>query len=142
MLANCGGWWRPVATGERTCVDTDILIGVARRTPRALAFWQRAEAHSTMTCSVISICELLAGCRNPREQRELLRDLARVEVVHVESGDSFDAFHRYQTYHLSQGIGFLDCFLVAAATRLGCALHTLNVKHFRVVPGLPVKRPY
>ncbi len=142
MLANCGRWWKAVTTAERTFVDTDILIGVARRTPRAIAFWQRAEVRSIMTCSVISVCELLAGCRNPREQRELLKSLARVEVVHVESGDSSDALHWYRTFHLSQGIGFLDCFIAAAASRLGCVLHTLNVKHFRVVPGLQVKRPY
>jgi predicted nucleic acid-binding protein len=131
-----------VATVERTFVDTDILIGVARRAPRALAFWQRAEARSTMSCSVISVCELLAGCQNSREQRELLKSLTRVEVVHVESGDSLDALHWYRTFHLSQGIGFLDCFIAAAAARLGSVLHTLNIKHFRVVPGLQVKRPY
>ena len=129
-------------TAERTFVDTDILIGVARRASRAVDFWQRAEARSTMTCSVISVFELLGGCRNRREQRDILRDVARVDIVHVESGDSRDALQWYREFHLSQGIGFLDCFVAAAAARLGCTLHTLNTKHFRVVPGLHVKRPY
>lgn len=95
-----------------------------------------------MTCSVISVFELLDGCRNLQEQRTTLRNLAAVEIVHVESGDSRDALRWYQTFHLSQGIGFLDCFIAAAAARLGCTLHTLNTRHFRVVPGLHVKRPY
>lgn len=129
-------------TAAKTFVDTDILIGVARRAPRALDFWRRADARSTLTCSVMSVFELLGGCRNAQEQREVLKDLARVDIVHVESGDSMDALRWYRDFHLSQGIGFLDCFIAAAAARLGCTLYTLNTKHFRVVPGLHVKRPY
>jgi len=77
-----------VATQIRTFVDTDVLIDIARKNLRALDFWRRAEARSTMTCSVISVFELLAGCRNLREQRATLRSLATVEIVQVESGDS------------------------------------------------------
>jgi predicted nucleic acid-binding protein len=91
---------------------------------------------------VISVFELLGGCRSSQEQREVLKDLARVDIIQVESGDSTDALRWYRDFHLSQGIGFLDCFIAAAATRLGCTLHTLNTKHFRVVPVLQVKRPY
>lgn len=65
-----------------------------------------------------------------------------VVIVHIESGDSTDALQWYRTYHLSQGIGILDCFIAAAASRLNGPLHTLNTKHFRVIPGLRVKRPY
>jgi predicted nucleic acid-binding protein len=131
-----------VVIAARTFVDTDILIGVARRSARATDFWRRAEARSTLTCSVISVFELLGGCRNAQEQREVLKDLARVDIIHVESGDSMDALRWYRDFHLSQGIGFLDCFIAAAAARLGCTLYTLNTKHFRIVPGLQVKRPY
>mgnify|MGYP003576806841 CR=1 FL=1 len=56
-------------TAARTFVDTDILIGVARRAPRALDFWRRADARSVLTCSVISLFELLAGQR-PFEYEE------------------------------------------------------------------------
>jgi predicted nucleic acid-binding protein len=133
---------KPVATGERIFVDTDILIDVFRRVPRAVDFWRRAEARGPMICSVISVFELVAGCRNRREQRQLLRHISAVQIVHVESGDSRDALHWYQAFYLSQGIGFLDCVIAAGAARLGCVLHTLNTKHFRVIPGLSVKRPY
>jgi hypothetical protein len=95
-----------------------------------------------MACSVLSVFELLAGCRNLREQRTTLRNLAGVEIVHVESGDSRDALRWYQAFHLSQGIGIFDCLIAATAVRLGCAIYTLNTKHFRIVPGLQVKQPY
>ena len=118
-----------MATETRTFVDTDVLIDVARKDLRALGFWRRAEARSTMTCSVISVFELLAGCRNLREQRATLRSLASVDIVQVESGDSIHALHWYRSYHLSRGVGFLDCFVAAAARRLGCEVHTVNTKH-------------
>ena len=95
-----------------------------------------------MTCSVISVFELLAGCRNLREQRATLRSLATVQVVQIESDDSIQALEWYRSYHLARGIGFLDCFVAAAARRLGCQIHTLNTKHFRAIPGLKIKRPY
>jgi predicted nucleic acid-binding protein len=95
-----------------------------------------------MMCSVISVLELLAGCRNLREQRTTLKNLKDIQIIHVESSDSLNALHWYQSFHLSRGIGILDCFIAAAASRLGGTLHTLNTKHFHAVPGLQVKRPY
>jgi predicted nucleic acid-binding protein len=71
-----------------------------------------------MTCSVISVFELLAGCRNLREQRATLRSLATVEIAHAESGDSIQALQWYRSYRLSRGIGFLDCFVAASKARL------------------------
>ena len=60
-----------MATEPRTFVDTDVLIDIAKRNLRGLDFWRRAETRSIMTCSVISVFELLAGCRNIREQRSV-----------------------------------------------------------------------
>ena len=131
-----------MATESRAFVDTDVLIDIARKDHRALDFWRRAEARSTMTCSVISVFELLAGCRNLKEQRAMLRSLSTVDIVQVESGDSVQVLRWYRSYHLSRGIGFLDCFVAAAARRLDCQLHTLNTKHFRAIPGLKIARPY
>lgn len=95
-----------------------------------------------MTCSVLSVFELCAGCRNLQEQRITLKNFVRIEIVHVESGDSHDALQWYQTFHLSQGIGIFDCLIAAAASRLGGAIYTRNRKHFHVMPDLQVKQPY
>ena len=131
-----------MATELRSFVDTDVLIDIAKKDARALDFWRRTEARSRMTCSVISVFELLVGCRDLREQRATLRSLATVEIVQVESGDSLQALEWYRSYHLSRGVGFLDCFVAAAARRLDCQVHTLNTKHFRAIPGLKTMRPY
>jgi hypothetical protein len=44
-----------------------------------------------MTCSVVSVFELLAGCRYLREQRTTPKSFVTVEIVQVESGDSIQA---------------------------------------------------
>ena len=129
-------------TDQRTFIDTDILIDVARKDPRALGFWRRAEARSSMVCSVISVFDLLSGCRNLREQRATLRSLSTMEIVQVESGDSIQALEWYRSFHIPRGIGFLDCFVAAVARRLDFQVHTLNTKHFKAIPGLKVKHPY
>ena len=131
-----------MATELRTFVDTDVLIDIARKNARALDFWRRTEARSRMTCSVISVFELLAGCRSLREQRSTLRSLTTVEIAQLESGDSIQALQWYRSYHLSRGIGFLDCLVATAAGRLDCPVYTLNAKHFSALPGLKVMRPY
>ncbi len=95
-----------------------------------------------MTCSVISVFEILAGCRNLREQRVTLRSLSSIQIVQIESGDSVQALEWYRAYRLSRGIGFLDCLIGAAARRLDCEIHTLNTKHFRAITGLRILRPY
>ncbi|MBI2996873.1 MAG: type II toxin-antitoxin system VapC family toxin [Deltaproteobacteria bacterium] len=129
-------------TEEKTFVDTDILIDVARKDSRALDFWRRAEAKSGMVCSVISVFEILAGCRTMAEQRAILRSLSALDIAQVESGDSVQALEWYRRFHLARGVGFLDCFVAAAANRLKCSVHTLNTRHFRAIPGLQVRRPY
>ncbi len=100
-----------MATELRTFVDTDVLIDVARKYPRAIDFWRRAESRTMMTCSAVSVFELLAGCRNRREQQTTVKSLAAVDIVQIESGDSSQALGWYRAYHLSQGIGFLDCLM-------------------------------
>jgi len=72
----------------------------------------------------------------------MLRSFSTVDIVQVESGDSVQALQWYRSYHLSRGVGFLDCFVVVAARRLDCQVHTLNTKHFRAIPGLKIIRPY
>jgi hypothetical protein len=123
-------------------VDTDILIDIARKHARALDFWRCAEARSTMTCSVITVFELMAGCRTLREQRATLRSFASIDIVQIQSGDSAQALDWYRAYHLSRGVGFLDCLIAAATHRLDCENHTLNTKHFKAIPGLRIVRPY
>ncbi len=127
---------------EAILVDTCVLVDVLRGSPRAIGWWRRAERKHGITVSAVTVAELLAGCRDRAEQRLVQRTLAPLPPVHIEADDSKWALEQYAALRLARGVGFLDCLVAAAAVRLGCALYTLNDKHYRSLPGLRVERPY
>jgi len=57
--------------------DTDVLIDLARRLPACVNFFDELPDDAVTYLSVISKMELLAGCRNNKEQakvQEFLND--------------------------------------------------------------------
>jgi predicted nucleic acid-binding protein len=47
-----------------------------------------------------------------------------------------------QTFTLSHGLEIPDALIAATALELSLPLYTLNDRHFRMIPGLTVLRPY
>ena len=62
----------------------------------------------------------------------------------IDESISQTAFDFYKHFHLSHGVGFLDCLIAATAHSHGYRLATLNLRHFTVLSGLqdglPIKR--
>ncbi len=122
-------------------LDTSILVDILRgHTPART--WIDSLPEPTRSISVITGAELLAGCRNQREQRAVERELNLYTLIWVEENISQAAFDLYKRFHLSHGPGFLDCVIAATAITHGCRLATLNLKHFAALPGVQVQRPY
>jgi tRNA(fMet)-specific endonuclease VapC len=86
--------------------------------------------------------EIMLGARDKQEQRVLTEQLARYPVFHLESGDSESARQWFEQFHLSHGVGILDCLIVAITFRLAKSFYTFNLKHFQVIPGLHTQAPY
>ncbi len=63
-------------------------------------------------------------------------------MIQISGAISLTAWGWYRAYHLSQGIGFLDCLIGASGHHYGLIVCTLNDKHFRPLPDLQVERPY
>lgn len=49
---------------------------------------------------------------------------------------------RLRCLPLSHGLGLLDALIAACAVGRAAMLHTFNIKHYRVVPGLVAEQPY
>ncbi len=122
-------------------VDTSILIDFLRGNQSAKT-WLDGFAAGQLAISVITAAELVAGCRDRREQRKLEKDLAQYPLLWVSASASSTAWDWYRQYHLGDGIGFLDCLIGATAYQHGLTVCTLNDKHFRPFPKLTVERPY
>ncbi len=91
---------------------------------------------------MVTAAELLAGCRTRTEQRVVEREIDLYEIIWITEEISQTALEFYQRFHLSHGVGFLDCVIAATASENGLCLATLNLKHFAPFPNLQVERPY
>ena len=91
-------------------IDTDVLVWYLKKRPEAAAFIQGVSPGERRV-SVVSVLELLHGCRN------------RIEFQDAEEFVE----------------GALDTLIAATALEEGETLATGNVKHFRFIPGLTIK---
>src|SRR5262245_33544205 len=142
MPASCGRKQSGAPVSDIDAVlDTDVLIEIFRDDDRARAWLARIESHvpGIPSCIWKSCWE---PARNKREQRALATQLAQYTILHLESGDSPKAQEWFEQFHLSHGIGIMDCLIATIPFRLGCPFFTFNLKHFRVLPGLDVHAPY
>lgn len=122
-------------------VDTDVLIEILRGDSRA-GVWLASIESFVIGIPVIAWMEILIGARDKQEQRVLAEQLARYRILHLESGDSERARQWFEQFHLSHGVGILDCLIAAIPHRLAKPFYTFNLKHFQVIPGLETQAPY
>jgi predicted nucleic acid-binding protein len=122
-------------------VDTSIFVDYLRGNETAKE-WINSFPRGELAYSVITGAELLAGCRNRREQELVEKELALYPMVYISGMISVTAWEWYRELHLSHGAGFLDCLIGASAYQYGSTVCTLNDKHFKPFAGLSVERPY
>ena len=60
---------------------------------------------------VVTYFELLAGCRNRREQRIVSREMRNYHLLFLTEDISRTALSWYTRFHLSHGVGFLTLCL-------------------------------
>ncbi len=121
-------------------LDTDVMVDI-RRGFRPAIQWL-ASLQETPAVSVITVLELLHGCRNKQEQQRVEQLIERIPVVHLDNSASQLAVEYFRGFHLSHGIGVLDALVAAIAVSRGFTLCTFNEKHYRAIPELIVLQPY
>jgi predicted nucleic acid-binding protein len=121
-------------------VDTDVLIDVQRGHPPALAWFAGLTVLPAVSGFVVM--ELVQDARNKREVRRALKLVAPLQVVWPTEVDCARALSDFTAYHLSHSLGLLDAVIAACAVGLSGTLYTFNDKHYRVVPGLALAKPY
>lgn len=122
-------------------LDTDILIEALRGSSQA-GEWLEVLGDQTIGISVLTRMEILQGARNRREQETLISQLNDYHLVLLGAGDSRQALRWFEDYHLSHGVGIMDCLIAASVLRLQKPLYTFNIKHYRVFPEVNILKPY
>ena len=123
-------------------IDTDILVDATRGLVDAVTFLAAQQAAAGVQVSVISAMELIAGCRNAVELVQVQQFLNRVTVLPITSCILQTAYQLMQTFYLSHGLLIPDSLIAATALESGLTLFTKNTRHFQMIPGLNVLRPY
>ena len=123
-------------------IDSDILIDATRNFPDAKAFLDRQRAADGIRVSIVSAMELTAGCRNATELKQVQQFLERTTVLPITASVSQTAYGWMQAFFLSYGLLVPDALIAATSFEAGLVLYSKNTRHFEMLPGLRVIRPY
>src|SRR5271157_1381778 len=130
-------------------LDTTVLIAGERRGESVEAILQRVQAahgEQDAAFSVVTLVELTHGIYRARtdadraRRRAFSEELRRDVAVHPVTAEIAELAGRIEGEQASRGvsIAFEDLLIGATALHLGWSVLTLNVGHFRLIPGLSV----
>jgi predicted nucleic acid-binding protein len=125
-----------------TVLDTDIVVDALRDFTLAIDYLEDVEQQGDLRISRPTQMELLVGCRNRAELQPLGRFLRRFTMIELTESIGQSAVALLSQYRLSHGLLIIDALIAATALAHGETLYTKNVRHFRMIPGLRVIRPY
>ncbi|MBI2060747.1 MAG: type II toxin-antitoxin system VapC family toxin [Nitrospirae bacterium] len=127
--------------GPDLLLDTSVLVDVGRKLGQSLE-WFQSIRHQVIGIPVLVWMELVDGCRTGAEVARLKKELNPLPVVHLTAEDSALGLALFERFRLSHGTEIIDALIGATAARLALPLYTLNLKHFRPLPGVDARKPY
>jgi len=119
--------------------DTDILIWFLRGKHSARAMLDEC---APVQLSAVTYMELAQGARSTSELRHLRRSIGESgwRIEPVTESISFRAIAFIESHALSHGLRLADALIAATSIELGLTLITGNSRHYRVLPGISLKR--
>jgi hypothetical protein len=120
-------------------LDTDVMVDILRGYEPAKE-WLKLTAEIGIPGFVVM--ELIQGCQNLREQKQLEKALSGYQLYWPNEDDCNRVLANFSFHHLSDNIGLLDALIAETAVSINAELATFNVKHYRVFKGLQSMQPY
>ncbi|HLF75483.1 MAG TPA: PIN domain-containing protein [Anaerolineales bacterium] len=120
-------------------LDTDVMVDILRGFQPAQEWLKSAQE---IGVPGLVVMELIQGCQNMREQRQLEKGLSVYQLYWPDEDDCNRALASFSSHHLSDNIGLLDALIAETAIGTNAELATFNVKHYRALKGLRSRRPY
>ena len=115
-------------------LDSGIVMRHLRGDPRAQDLIVYLESVGKVSVSVITVTEVLIGCRNRQEVSESLRLFRRLVPIKIGLRVAQKASYLIKRYPnvFGKGInrGTADALIAASAWQLEAPLYTLNTRHF------------
>lgn len=123
-------------------IDSTVLVDATRRLPDALTILAGQRNAGSVLVSIISAMEFVQGCRDRLELRDVQRFLATIAVLPVDEAISVRGLALLEQFALSHRLRLADALIAATALEESLPLYTANVRDFRMIPDLDVRRPY
>ena len=122
-------------------LDTDVMIDVLRGHDPAVN-WLKGMQDQEIGLPGLVAMELLQGCQNVREQKQLEKRLTFFPLFWAGPEDCLRALKNFCAFRLSDQLGLLDTLIAETTVGLGAVLATFNIKHYRVLVNLKTIQPY
>lgn len=130
-------------------IDSSVLIAAERRSQTVLQILEQiraAQGEIDLGLSVVTVAELVHGAYRSREETRQRQRLAFIDElcqdvpVHPVTLEIAREAGRIDAEEEAAGIRlpFQDLLIGATALHFGYAVATLNIRHFRLIPDLPV----
>lgn len=116
--------------------DTDILIDAGRGIDKAVDCLKYYESNNQLATSIITKMELVVGCRNKKELRNVERFLIRFQLLNITENISTIADELLLKYRLSHTLLIADAFIAATAINWKCPLILKNQCDYRFIDKL------
>jgi predicted nucleic acid-binding protein len=124
-------------------IDTTVLIDLTRgRSEAVRVIADEQDAGRLPVISIVSSMELIVGCRDKAEVRRVQDTLARFSVLPLTPSISRQAYEWLVQFSKSHGLMIPDALIAATAMESSLGVLTLNERHFAMLPGMAVQRPY
>jgi predicted nucleic acid-binding protein len=120
-------------------LDTDVMVDILRGYEPSKEWLKSAQE---VGVPGLVVMELLQGCQNAREQRQLEKALSEYPLYWPSEEDCNRALASFSSHHLSDNIGLLDALIAETAIGVPAELATFNIKHYRILKGLKTLQPY
>ena len=117
-------------------LDTDIIVNVGRGDTGVVAQVNVMLKSGSTYISVVTEMELVVGCRNKLELRNLSTLMGRFTIVPLTPEISDSAVNLLKSYRLSHGLLIADALIAATALVTNKVLVSGNIKHFSMISGL------
>ena len=110
-----------MVTNDRL-IETTILVDLLRGKEEAIT-WVNGVSLQARWVLVITYFELLAGCRNRREQRTVAREMRQYRLLHLTEETSHTALAWFERFHL---VTVWECWIASSVPQ-----------HSRTISSLP-----
>ncbi|MEA5511226.1 type II toxin-antitoxin system VapC family toxin [Crocosphaera sp. UHCC 0190] len=117
-------------------VDTDILIDIANDDITAQTRLSNEAKNAVLSVSVITVMELIVGCRNKSELQVLSSFLIQFHVLTLNQEISGLGIDLIKKYYLSHGLLIPDALIAATAMGYNIGLLSKNQRDYCFIESL------